>query len=53
MFGSTVLEVAIGLIACFCAVSLIVSSLNEAIASFVQLRGKCLLWARTPRPASK
>lgn len=43
MFGSTVLEVAIGLIACFCAVSLIVSSLNEAIASFVQLRGKCLL----------
>jgi len=43
MFGSTVLEVAIGLIACFCAVSLIVSSLNEAIASFVQLRGKYLL----------
>ena len=43
MFNSTVLEVGIGLIFCFCAVSLIVSSINEGISSFLQLRGKYLL----------
>ena len=43
MFNSTVLEVGIGLIFCFSAVSLIVSSINEGLASFLQLRGKYLL----------
>jgi hypothetical protein len=43
MFNSTVLEVGIGLIFCFCAVSLIVSSINEGISSFLKLRGKYLL----------
>ncbi len=43
MFNSTVLEVAIGLIFCFCSVSLIVSSVNEGISSFLKLRGKYLL----------
>lgn len=43
MFNSTVLEVALGIIFCFCAVSLIVSSINEAVASALQLRGKYLL----------
>lgn len=45
MFNSTVLEVGIGLIFCFCAVSLIVSSINEGISSFLKLRGKYLLRA--------
>lgn len=43
MFNSRVLEVAIGLIFCFGAVSLIVSSVNEAIASMLKLRGRTLL----------
>jgi hypothetical protein len=43
MFNSTVLEVGIGLIFCFCAVSLIVSSINEGLSSFLTLRGKYLL----------
>jgi hypothetical protein len=43
LFNSTVLEVGIGLIFCFCAVSLIVSSINEGISSFLKLRGKYLL----------
>jgi len=43
MFNSTVLEVAVGLVFCFSAVSLIVSSINEGIASFLALRGKYLL----------
>ncbi|RDU97541.1 hypothetical protein [Trinickia dinghuensis] len=43
MFNSTVLEVSLGIVFCFCAVSLIVSSINEAIASALQLRGKYLL----------
>lgn len=43
MFNSTVLEVAIGLVFCFSAVSLIVSSVNEGISSFLKLRGKYLL----------
>ncbi len=42
MFNSTVLEVGIGLIFCFCAVSLIVSSINEGLSSFLQMRGKYL-----------
>jgi flagellar biosynthesis protein FliR len=40
MFNSTVLEVAIGMISCYCAVSLIVSSINEGVSSMLQLRGK-------------
>lgn len=43
MFNSTVLEVALGLVFCFSAVSLIVSSINEGIASFLKLRSKYLL----------
>lgn len=43
MFNSTVLEVAIGIIFCFCAVSLIVSAVNEGVSSFLNLRGKYLL----------
>lgn len=43
MFNSTVLEVGIGLIFCFSAVSLIVSSVNEGIASIFKLRSKNLL----------
>lgn len=43
MFNSTVLEVGIGLLFCFSAVSLIVSSINEGIASLLSLRGKNLL----------
>ncbi|WP_295990236.1 hypothetical protein [Rugamonas sp.] len=43
MFNSTVLEVAVGVVFCFCAVSLIVSSANEAVSSLLNLRGKYLL----------
>ena len=43
MFNSTVLEVAVGLVFCYCAVSLIVSSINEAIASALSLRASTLL----------
>lgn len=43
MFNSTVLEVAIGMISCYCAISLIVSSINEGVSSMLQLRGKYLL----------
>ena len=43
MFNSTVLEVAVGLVFCYCAVSLIVSSVNEAIASALSLRASTLL----------
>ena len=43
MFNSTVLEVAIGLIFCFASISLIASSINEAIASALKLRGRTLL----------
>lgn len=43
MFNSSVLEVAIGMLSCYCAVSLIVSSINEGVASMLQLRGKYLL----------
>lgn len=43
MFNSTVLEVAIGLVFCFASISLIASSINEAIASLLKLRGRTLL----------
>jgi len=43
MFNSTVLEVAIGLVFCYASVTLIVSSINEGIASALKLRSKTLL----------
>jgi hypothetical protein len=43
MFNSSVLEVAIGLVFCYCSVSLIASSLNEGIASALRLRATTLL----------
>jgi hypothetical protein len=43
MLNSTVLEVAIGLVFCFASISLIASSINEAIASLFKLRGGSLL----------
>lgn len=43
MFGSTVLEVVVGLTFCYATVALIVSSLQEAIASLLRLRANCLL----------
>ncbi|RJG16087.1 hypothetical protein [Massilia cavernae] len=43
MFGSTVLEVAVGLTFCYAAVALIVSTLQEAIASVLRLRARTLL----------
>lgn len=43
MFGSTVLEVAIGMIVCFGSVALIASSLQEAVASIFRLRARTLL----------
>lgn len=43
MFNSTTLEVAIGLIFCYSSVAFIVSSINEAIASFLKLRSGSLL----------
>jgi len=43
MLQSTVLEVAIGLVFCYASVALIVSSINEAIASALKLRSKSLL----------
>lgn len=43
MFNSTVLEVAIGLCFAFASISLIASSLNEAIASAIKLRAHTML----------
>jgi len=43
MFNCTALEVAIGLIFCYASVAFIVSSTNEAIASFLRLRSTTLL----------
>jgi hypothetical protein len=43
MFGSTVLEVVVGLTFCYASVALIVSALQEAIASLLRLRSGCLL----------
>ena len=42
MFGSTAIEVAIGLIFVYMALSLVCSSLKELIAQFTRLRGKTL-----------
>ena len=43
MLNSTNLEVAIGLVFCYASVALIVSSINEAIASAIKLRSTSLL----------
>ena len=43
MFGSTVLEVAAGLTFCYAAVALIVSTIQETLASAMQLRARTLL----------
>ena len=43
MFNSTILDVAIGLVFCFASVALLVSALNEAIASMLKLRHRTLL----------
>jgi hypothetical protein len=43
MLNSTVLEVAIGLVFCYAAVALMVSSITEAISSALKLRAKSLL----------
>ncbi|MES2901978.1 MAG: hypothetical protein V4723_19790 [Pseudomonadota bacterium] len=43
MFGSTVLEVAVGLTFCYATVALIVSTIQEALASALQLRARTLL----------
>ena len=42
MFGSTVLEVVVGLTFCYASVALIVSTLQEALASALRLRANCL-----------
>lgn len=47
MFNSTVLEVAIGLIFCYASVALIASSIYEALASWLNLRSKTLLFGLT------
>ena len=43
MFGSTVLEVAIGMTFCYASVALIASTIQEAIASLLRLRARTLL----------
>lgn len=43
MFGSTVLEVAVGLTFCYATVALIVSTVQEALAAALRLRPRCLL----------
>jgi len=43
MFNSSILDVIIGLVFCFASVALFVSSLTEALASFLKLRHKTLL----------
>ncbi len=43
MFGSTVLEVAAGLTFCYASVALIVSTVQEALASALRLRARTLL----------
>jgi hypothetical protein len=43
MLNSTTLEVAIGLVFCYASVAIIVSSINEAIASILKLRSSSLL----------
>ena len=43
MFGSTVLEVAVGLTFCYATVALIVSTVQEALASALKMRARGLL----------
>jgi hypothetical protein len=43
MFGSTILEVAIGLTFCYASLALITSTIQEAIASALRLRARSLL----------
>jgi hypothetical protein len=43
MFGSTVLEVVVGLTFCYASVALIVSTLQEALAAALRMRPRCLL----------
>jgi hypothetical protein len=43
MFGSTVLEVAVGLTFCYASVALIVSTVQETLASALRLRARTLL----------
>ncbi len=43
MFGSTVLEVAIGLTFCYATVALIVSTVQEALASALRMRARMLV----------
>src|SRR5260221_1972942 len=43
MFSSTILDVAVGLIFAFLAVSLVASAATEALASILNWRGKTLL----------
>lgn len=43
MFGSTVLEVAVGLTFCYATVALIVSTVQETLASLLRLRARTLL----------
>lgn len=43
MFGSTVLEVAVGLTFCYATVALIVSTVQEALASALSMRARMLL----------
>jgi hypothetical protein len=45
MFNSTVFEVAIGMMFCYCFVSILASAINEAIASVLNLRAANLLVA--------
>ncbi len=42
MFGSTILDVVIGVVFLFLALSLVTSMLNEAVAGFLSLRGRTL-----------
>lgn len=43
MFNSTVLEVAVGLTFCYATVALIVSTVQEMLATMLRLRSRCLL----------
>ena len=43
MFGSSILDIAVGIVFVFLLLSLIASTLNEMIQSFLHMRGKGLL----------
>ena len=45
MLQSTIIDVVIGLVFTFCAVSLAVSALTEALATILKWRGKIFLTA--------